>query len=121
VRRLLAAVLLLGACAASPRRAGPPPTAPAEPADAEQLYVELRNRDLELRDRRLKQGPPEEHCSSLRPLRDNICALADRICRIAEKEPPGSQAADFCSDAKERCARAIEHTRLPPCGPGVLQ
>jgi hypothetical protein len=109
---LVAPLLLLGACASTSKHAVPPP---AEQADVEQLYIELRNRDLDLRNQQMQ--PPElgEHCTRLKPLRDNICALADRICRIAAKEPPDSRAADFCSDGKERCARAIEHTRLPEC------
>ena len=117
MRRLLAAAILLGACAAAPRRAVPPP---AEQTDVEQLYVELRNRELELRNRTLEERGPLDDCSR-RKLRDNICALADRICRIAEKEPPGSRAAEYCSDGKARCAHATELTRPVSCKPSVLQ
>jgi hypothetical protein len=120
VKRLLAAALLLGACAASPRRAGPPPTAPAEPADVEQLYADLRNRELEFRNASLATEDLAG-CKRMFQLRDNICALAERICRIADKEPAGSQTAAYCTEGQARCKNANDSTQSRGCRQAQLR
>jgi hypothetical protein len=123
VKRLLVTVLLLGACASSSKLTGPPP-APAETANLESLHVELRNSDLELHNLRLNEDGPigaGGDCRRIKQLRDNIGALAERICRIATQEPPGSQAADYCSDGKSRCAYATERASARRCTTATLQ
>ncbi len=123
MRRLLATVLLVGACASSSKHAAPPPTAPAEEANAESLYVELRNSDIELHNLRLdEEGPVGAggDCRRIKQLRDNICALAERICRIADKEPSGSQAAAYCGEGKARCAYATERASARRCTTATL-
>ena len=107
----MAATLLLAACAAAPRRAAPPPQS-AETADVEQLYLELRNRsdDLHLLG---SEGAPD--CARIDHLTKQVCTLAERICRIAEKEPPGSTSAKYCEDGKARCTRATERSRRQNC------
>jgi hypothetical protein len=114
VRRLLAALLLLAACAASPKRAGPPQAPPPAGGDVEQLYVQLFNYDIEFRGLTLQEGVSDA-CTRVRQLRDNICELATRICRITEKEPPGSSAAERCADGKVRCQKAIERADARGC------
>jgi hypothetical protein len=119
VRRVVVGALLLAACAAAPRRA-PPAATPAETADLEQLYIELRNRDNDFRFLNLDQSSRAD-CGRIGQLKVNICALAERICRIAEREPPGSAAAAYCEDGKTRCQRAAERARRQHCDPETRQ
>ena len=113
MKRAVAAALLLAACAVAPRREAPP-TTPAETADLEQLYLELRNRDNDFRLLNLDQSSRAD-CERIGKLSKNICTLAERICRIAENEPPRSQAAQYCEDGKARCQSATERWRRQQC------
>ena len=115
MNRLLAAVLLLGACAAPMREGAQRP--PSEISDEDQqlarAYDDLRRLDADLHDADAQAAAPD--CARVGQLRDNICALAARICQIAERQPGGSVAADRCSDGKVRCKGAVERAQARGC------
>jgi hypothetical protein len=54
-------------------------------------------------------------CGAAGVLRDRICALSARICRLAAENSTDRELSARCDDAKPRCARA--KTRVAgPCG-----
>jgi len=113
VKRLAIALLLVGACAVAER---PGPTTPAATADEQELaraYDDLRRADGEFRTVQAQATPPD--CARIAPLRDNICALAARICQLADRQPPGTPAADHCTDGKARCQAAVEASEARGC------
>jgi hypothetical protein len=116
IGRVAAVVLLLAGCAASVRE-GPtrPPaeTAPAEEQEAARAYEELRRLDADLHAADAQAAVPD--CARVGQLRDNICALAARICQIADGQPPGSPTAERCADAKTRCKNAVEQAQARGC------
>ena len=106
---------------------GPPassaPGAPAEslpqslrPAvDTMDAATALRALDeaTRLLDDTLGAGAPD--CGTVKLLRDRICELSARICRIAGESAPNPELAAHCADSKPRCARAKERV-AGPCG-----
>ena len=117
MRRLLPAVLLLAACAsAGPERPPRPPleASPAEEAELARAYDELLRLDTDLGglDAQATAAPD---CERIGQLRDNICALAARICQIADRQPAGSTAAGRCDDGKTRCKAAVERAQARGC------
>ena len=115
MKRLLAAVLLVGACAAAPAR-NPPPGSPREDAAAiDLLYEKLRSLDVEMNTVAADVVAPD--CAQVEALHSNICALAARICQIAERQPVGSPVRARCDDGKARCRSAGERARGRGCLP----
>jgi hypothetical protein len=122
VTRLLAALLLIGGplaglagCASTlPERPGP--TTPGPSADEQEVahtYDDLLRANVDLHDAQAQAAAPD--CARIAPLRDNICALAARICQIADRQPPGSPTAGHCTDGKARCQAAVEAARSRGC------
>ena len=66
-----------------------------------------------LLDDTLGAGAPD--CGTVKLLRDRICELSARICRIAGESAPNPELAAHCADAKPRCARAKDKV-AGPCG-----
>ena len=112
MNRLLAAILLLGACAAAPGRRAPGPS-PEETRDTEGIYQKLRSLDTQLNSVDAQAAAPD--CAQVQALSTSICALADRICQIADREPSGSLARERCIDGKARCKGAVERTQARGC------
>lgn len=116
---LLAAVVVCGAAAcASVAHERPGPTTPAASADEQELagaYDQLRRADADLRDAQAQAQAATPDCARVGPLRDNICALAARICRIADRQGAGSTATEQCADGKARCQAAIQSTAAHGC------
>lgn len=114
--RLLATVLLLASCAPAMQDTGHRPpleTPPSEEQEATRAHDELRRLDTELRAADAQAAAPD--CARIGQLRDNICALAARICQIAERQPPGSTTADRCADSKTRCKNAVDNAEARGC------
>jgi len=112
MKRLLAAVLLLGACAAAPARRPPPGPTEGTP-EADSLFEQLRSLDAEMNTLAADVAPPD--CAQVDTLHTNICALAARICQIAEQEPAGSPVRARCEDGRARCRSAGERARSRGC------
>jgi outer membrane murein-binding lipoprotein Lpp len=112
--RRLAIVLVLTGCAASMRESPhrSPPEAPPDEQELSRAYDELRRVDADLL-RSDAQAAPD--CARVDQLRDNICALAARICQIAQRQPAGSPAAGQCEDGKARCKNAVERGQARGC------
>jgi len=115
---LAAAALALAGCAAPPHAR----VASLEPPGVrtEELHRasdEIRRRDAELQPLTLQSAAPD--CARITQLRDNICALAARICQIAGQQPVGSNAAVNaqldCADGQTRCKRADERAQARGC------
>lgn len=114
MRRGLAAVLLLAACASTGARPGPTtPPASAEEQELARAYDELLRADDEFRIAHAETAAPD--CTRIGQLRDNICALAARICQLADRQPLGSPAAEHCADGKARCQAAAEASQARGC------
>jgi hypothetical protein len=112
-------VVLLTACAPATYEGGrrpPVETPPADEAELARTHEELRRLDAELRDAGA-QATAVPDCDRVEKLRDNICALAARICQIADRQPAGSTAAERCADGKTRCKSAAERTQARGCPP----
>jgi hypothetical protein len=114
IGRLAIVLVVLAGCAAAPgggaRGPGEPP--PPDEQEAGRAYDELRRLDGDLL-RSDAQVTPD--CQRVGQLRDNICALAVRICQIADKQPAGSAAAAQCADGKARCKNAVERAQARGC------
>jgi len=115
---LAAAALVLAGCAAPPHArvaSLEPPGVHTE--ELRRASEEIRRRDAELEPLALESTPPD--CARITHLRDNICALAARICEIAAQQPAGSNAAVNaaldCADGKTRCKRAGERAQTRGC------
>src|SRR5262245_17085471 len=92
---------VLAGCAARMPEAGAPPSGETpEAQELAQRYDELRRLDEELARNEGQAVVPD--CARIGQLRDNICALAARICQIAEREPANSVARQRCADGKSR-------------------
>jgi hypothetical protein len=117
VTRFAAALFMVAGCAVyGPHERGP--TTPAATADEQELaraYDELRRADGDLHAASAQAAAPD--CARIGELRDNICALAARICQIADRQPPGSTAVDQCNDGKARCKAAIDGAQARGCPP----
>ena len=115
MNRLLAVVLLLGACASySPARQPPPGPAQEEAPDAV-LHEKLRSLDAELSSLAAEAAPPD--CAQMLACSVSTCALATRICQIADQQTAGSPARARCDDGKARCKSAGERARARGCAP----
>ena len=104
---------LLAGCASAAR---PGPTTPAASADEQELaraYDELLRAGGEFRTAHAETAVPD--CARIGQLRDNICALSVRVCQLADRQPPGSPAAEYCTDGKARCQAAIEAAHARGC------
>lgn len=128
-----AATLLLSACAARPggdaqTRADAPapteaPTSQTVTTGGEMVRVEppppVSDEDRELLDgftpeatalgeeldQALALGEAVD-CGAARDLRDRICDLSERVCRIASRHPEEPEAGERCDDGQIRCDRA---------------
>jgi len=126
VTRLPTAFLLLAfplaalaGCATSygPREGSEPGPSAADEEEAERAYQQLLRAHADLHAAQAQAQPQAApaDCARIGQLRDNICALAGRICEIANREPPGSTAAEHCADGKARCKTAIDAARTRGC------
>jgi hypothetical protein len=122
VTRLLVAALLLAACAASPREDGRARLPESATLDSDHLEIsaahqEIRRLESSLSDAEVQAAGPD--CPRVAQLRDNICDLARRICRIAGRQPKGSAEASTamanCLDGDTRCRSAAERARSRGC------
>ncbi len=114
---------------AKPRGAKTPKTAarPSNPAPARsegsaapkptsEAKRELESGDESERARALMEqlrstrSAPAADCPAAREQRDTICALAERICRLLERDPNVASIADYCSEARRRCVDAGRRT-----------
>jgi hypothetical protein len=73
------------------------PTPTATEADLQRLERELGG---------LMAAPEAVDCARAFLLRDNICGLADRICKLVEGRSPDAPAPARCEDARARCRSA---------------
>ncbi len=114
IRRLAIVLVVLAGCAAAPREGARGPGEPPPPGEQEAAgaYDELRRLDADLL-RSDAQVTPD--CQRVDQLRDNICALAVRICQIADRQPAGSPPAAQCADGKARCKSAVERAQARGC------
>jgi outer membrane murein-binding lipoprotein Lpp len=114
IRRLAILVfcVLAGCAARTPGSARPSAETP-EAQEQAQRYDELRRLDDELVRDESQAAAPD--CARIGQLRDNICALAARICQIADREPANSVASQRCGDGKSRCQRAVESAQARGC------
>ena len=120
--RWIAVVVLLAGCAAArqaPVASFEPPTLHHE--ELRRASEEIRRRDAELQQLDIQPAPATPDCARIAQLRDTICALASRICQIADEQQPGSNAAINasldCADGKTRCKRAAERVQARGCPP----
>ncbi|HEX4338543.1 MAG TPA: hypothetical protein VH062_21710 [Polyangiaceae bacterium] len=51
-------------------------------------------------------GASAPDCATARILGDRICALASRLCHLADESPPDAELRAHCDDGKPRCGRA---------------
>ena len=113
--RWLGIALLVAGCASvreGPSRA-PAEATPPDEAELARAHDDLRRLDTDLRAAEAQAPAPD--CTRVEQLRDNICALATRICQIAERQPLWSSAAERCADGKARCKDAVERTQARGC------
>ena len=104
------------------------PASSAPGASAEQLPQSLRpavdtmdaatalralDEATRLLDDTMSAGAPD--CGTAKVLRDRICELSERICRIAGESAPNPELAAHCADATPRCERAKSKV-TGPCG-----
>jgi hypothetical protein len=114
---LLLGLALLGGCAQA-RPAGDGPGALGRPP-GDQRSAALAASEAELRRQEHElggamAGAQGVDCARAFLLRDNICALAARICKLAGSDPTDASAPVRCEDARGRCQSA--RTRVAgPC------
>jgi len=118
VRRFAAAAVLLAGCATSSRARTPESTLiSSEVLEMRFAHDELRRLDASLSNADLQTSAPD--CAQITQLRDNICDLATRICKIEGRQPDGSteasQGAWYCLDGSMRCKRANERAQARGC------
>lgn len=114
MRWSLAAVLLASACAMSSPEISPRPPGPSEQQDLEKAYVDLRRFDSQLQNVDSAAAATPD-CVQITQLRDSICALAGRICQIAERDTTPTIATERCADGKTRCKNAIDRAQARGC------
>jgi len=115
---VVVALVALADCAPSRREprvpaeeGGPPGPSPAERAQIDEAEQAMRRDEAELGSHGLQAAPD---CARVCQLVGNICALAERICRIAGRYPETDPVAARCTDDRARCARAREEAK-PRC------
>lgn len=118
-RSLAAAALVLAGCAAPPHaRVASLELPGVRTEELRRASDEIRRLDAELEPLAV-QSTAAPACARVTQLRDNICALAARICDIAAQQPAGSNAAINagldCADGKTRCKRAGERAQARGC------
>jgi hypothetical protein len=59
-------------------------------------------------DRAYRAGSPD--CPSARDRKKAVCDLAAQICQLIDRDPNVAAVAEYCADAKERCAEAQRRT-----------
>jgi hypothetical protein len=59
-------------------------------------------------DRAYRAGTPD--CPSARDRKKAVCDLAAQICQLIDRDPNVASVAEYCADAKERCAEAQRRT-----------
>jgi hypothetical protein len=102
-----------------PRKVAPAPSA-ARPESAGPPKAEAK-RSLDVDDsvsqagalmQQLRSTPsmPTADCPAAREQRATICALAERICRLVDRDPNVASIADYCTEARQRCADAGRRT-----------
>lgn len=118
---LVVPLLLAASCARSTSESAPAPAAPSAPAAApkgaalpgsarsnvEEMDLETAARELAIAEKQLGDtvalAAPD--CELSRSLRDRICELSARICKLTEvSAEPSVQ--ERCTDGKQRCERA---------------
>jgi hypothetical protein len=77
---------------------------PVGSADEKSPSGQLRRR----LDRAYRAGTPD--CPSARDRKKAVCDLAAQICQLIDRDPNVASVAEYCSDAKERCAEAQRRT-----------
>jgi hypothetical protein len=110
---ILGLCVLAGCAARMPESAGPSSSETPEAQEVAQKYDELRKLDEALARNEGQVAGPD--CARIAQLRDNICALAVRICEIADRGPANSVARQHCADGKSRCQRAVESAQTRGC------
>jgi hypothetical protein len=71
---------------------------------------EANPRELRQRlDRAYRAGSPD--CPSARDRKKAVCDLASQICQLIDRDPNVASVAEYCADAKDRCAEAERRTR----------
>jgi hypothetical protein len=60
-------------------------------------------------DRAYRAGSPD--CPSARDRKKAVCDLASQICQLIDRDPNVASVAEYCADAKDRCAEAERRTR----------
>jgi hypothetical protein len=71
---------------------------------------EANPRELRQRlDRAYRAGSPD--CPSARDRKKAVCDLASQICQLIDRDPNVASVAEYCADAKDRCAEAQRRTR----------
>jgi hypothetical protein len=59
-------------------------------------------------DRAYRAGAPD--CPAARDRKKAVCDLAAQICQLIDRDPNVAAVAEYCADAKERCAEAQRRT-----------
>jgi hypothetical protein len=59
-------------------------------------------------DRAYRAGSP--NCPAARDRKKAVCDLAAQICQLIDRDPNVASVAEYCADAKERCAEAQRRT-----------
>jgi hypothetical protein len=93
---------------ARPRKAAPAPKAESKLELEGGSAVERASALME--QLRSTRSVPAADCPGARTQRDTICALAERICRLVDRDPNVASIADYCSEARQRCVDAGRRT-----------
>jgi len=104
----------------APTKTAEPTVAPTaeEIAEAEKHHKALQALEQQLEAAMLKAAAAPENapdCTKACALTAQICGLAGKICRIAERHPQDSETRRLCQDSAPRCERARARA-LDTCG-----
>lgn len=95
---------------ARPRKAAPAPKAAAESKRELEGGSDVERANAWLEQLRSTRRVPAADCPGARAQRDTICALAERICRLVDRDPNVASIADYCTEARQRCVDAGRRT-----------
>ena len=95
---------------ARPRKAAPAPKAAAESKRELESGSDVARANALMEQLRSTRSVPAADCPGARAQRDTICALAERICRLVDRDPNVASIADYCSEARQRCVDAGRRT-----------